>query len=150
MSAFFVIFTLYQINIMITASIPLSTLSRYKVQKIAKLTIDFCTENFGKTKNKSWPTTYISWRSNTSLIGEYDPFNHDIWVWVKNCPTVMELVKTIIHEWTHSKQRILTEYQKLHRKFGYKDNPLEIEAYAAEKIWGRKALNYVKKNWTSR
>jgi hypothetical protein len=59
----------------------------------------------------------------------------------------MELVKTIVHEWTHSTQRILTEYQKLHRKFGYRDNPLEIEAYAAEKIWGRKALNYVKKNW---
>lgn len=132
------------------ASTPLSELSHYKVRKIATLAINFCAETFGKHRNKPWPETHISWRTNTALIGEYDPFNHEIWVWIKNCPTVMELVKTIVHEWTHSKQRILTEYQKMQRKFGYKDNPLEIEAYAAEKIWGRKALNYVKRNWKSR
>ena len=134
------------LNTMLTAKTPISGLSKYKVRKIAALVVDFCSINLGKCRNKQFPMTYVSYSNSEEFIGEYDPFNHEILVYAKNCPTVMELVKTIVHEWTHSKQRVKSDYQRLHRKFGYRDNPLEIEAFASEKIWGRKALNYVKKS----
>ena len=56
------------------------------------------------------------------------------------------LTSTIIHEWTHSKQNIIGKYNKLLKKFGYKNHPMEIEACETEKKWNRKALNYMKKN----
>jgi hypothetical protein len=38
------------------------------------------------------------------------------------------------------------EYNKLLKKFGYENHPMEIEARETEKKWNRKALNYMKKN----
>jgi hypothetical protein len=41
----------------------------------------------------------------------------------------------------------LTDYGRLYKKYGYEKNPMEIEAYAAENIWNRKILNYIRKNF---
>lgn len=132
---------------MLRSSLPLKKISDYKIRKVVQLATDFCATHIGKCRNKQFPLVYISKQTKLQLMGEYDPFEHEILIYTKYCKTVGELVKTLIHEWTHSKQRVLTDYQRLHKKMGYINNPLEIEAYAAERVWIRKALKYVRENW---
>lgn len=80
-------------------------------------------------------------------MGEYDPFEHAIYIYVCNCKTVGELVKTLIHEYTHSTQRVMTEYQKMYKKYGYQNHPLEIAANEAEKRHIRVVMRYIRENW---
>jgi len=129
---------------MITAKTKISSLSKYYVSKISDIVVEFCMLNLGKKRNKSFPKIILSYK-NEEDWGCYDPLEHTIYVYVKNIPNVSELSKTIIHEWTHSKQNIIGQYGVLYRKFGYDSHPMEIEAYDSEKIWNRKSLYYLRK-----
>jgi len=128
------------------ATSPISELSRYKIKKIGKLVFEFCSKNLGKSKNKQWPKLTLSYMKQNEYMGLYSPRRHQIYIFVDKCKTLSDLTSTIIHEWTHSKQRILTDYGRLDKKWGYDKNPLEIEAYESEKIWNKKVLAYVKSN----
>lgn len=131
---------------MIYANIPLKEYSKSEIAKIAGLAEYFCMEHLGKCRNKKFPKLTLSYR-NCRFMGIYNPHKHLLTIYVKKCKNVSDFTKTIIHEWTHSKQRVLTDYGRLHKKFGYEKNPMEIEAYAAEDIWNRKMLNYIRKNF---
>jgi len=131
---------------MIIASTKLSTLSKYKIRKISNIILKFCQETFGVGRNKLYPMFSLSYKDNTGLFGEYDGVENLITIYVKECKTISMLTSTIIHEWTHSKQNIIGKYNKLLKKFGYENHPMEIEACETEKKWNRKALNYMKKN----
>lgn len=131
---------------MLVASQDLKELSKYKIQKTTKIIAEFCKQNIGKLKNRKFVPVKLSYVSS-DCMGMYDPVKHEVIIYVNSCRTVSDLTSTIIHEWTHSCQRVLTEYVKLYKKFGYENHPMEIEAYAAEKKWNRKALNFLKKNW---
>ena len=128
------------------ASTSLKELSKYKIRKTVNIISGFCQENLGKTNRRGYPKIQISYLSS-DFMGLYDPFDHKIVIYVNSCKTVSDLTSTVIHEWTHSKQRVLTDYVKLYKKFGYDNHPMEIEAYNSEKKWNRKALNFLKKNW---
>jgi len=130
---------------MFKASTPISTLSEYKIRKIAKITLSFCGENLGKLRNKSYPKFLLSFRKDANKMGVYDGLDNSITIYVTHCKTVSELTSTIIHEWTHSKQKICGQYYKLLMKYGYENHPMEIDARSNEKKWNRKSLNYVKK-----
>lgn len=129
------------------ANTKLNQLSEKEITKIVSKTIEFCVINLGKLKNKQYPKVSISYEPNYEFMGKYNPVNNEIFLYTKNCKTISDLTKTIIHEWTHTKQRILTEYNKLYKKLGYDNHPMEIEAYQAEKIWNRKVLNFIKKEY---
>jgi hypothetical protein len=131
---------------MINASTKLSSLSKYKIRKIAKIVVKFCMETFGVSRNKFYPNTTISFKNDTGLFGVYDGVENLITIYVNECKTVSVFTSTIIHEWTHSKQNIVGKYNKLLKKFGYENHPMEIEARETEKKWNRKDLNYMKKN----
>jgi hypothetical protein len=131
---------------MIIASTKLSTLSKYKIRKISNIILKFCQETFGPGRNKLYPMFSISYRKDMDKYGEYDGVDNLIKIFVDTCKTVSMLTSTIIHEWTHSKQNIIGQYNKLLKKFGYENHPMEIEARETEKKWNRKALNYIKKH----
>jgi hypothetical protein len=132
---------------MIYANILLKEYSKSDIAKIAKLAEEFCSKKLGKCRNKKFPKLVLSYRNQKEFMGVYDPRKHILTIYIKRCLTVSDLTKTIIHEWTHSKQRVLTDYGRLYNKYGYEKNPMEIEAYAAENIWNRKMLNYIRKNF---
>lgn len=129
----------------ITAKTKVKDLSKKEFKKLLKHAIIFCEENLGINRRKSDPLEVI-WctKKNGSIFGCYDPVDNSIEL-SADCETVSELTKTLIHEWTHHLQPILSKYEKLFKKYGYDNHPMEIEAYAAEKIWNRKMLNYLKK-----
>jgi len=131
---------------MLVASSNTQELSKYKIRKTINIISEFCKENIGKINSKGYPKVQISYTSS-DFMGLYDPFDHKIIIFVNGCETLSDLTSTVIHEWTHSKQKVLTDYVKLYKKFGYDKHPMEIEACESEKKWNRKALNFLKKNW---
>lgn len=130
---------------MLKASTPLSTLSKYKIRKIANITRSFCGEHLGKLRNKAFPIFTLSFNKSADRMGVYDGDDNQMIIYVYQCKTVSQLTSTIIHEWTHSKQRIVAKYYKLYLKHGYANHPMEIEARDNEKKYNRKSLNYLKK-----
>lgn len=126
---------------MLVASQNLKELSKYKIQKTAKIIAEFCKIKLGG--NVSVQLSFVS----SDFMGLYDPIKHKVIIYVNACPTLSDFTSTIIHEWTHSRQKVLKDYVNLYKKYGYENHPMEIEAYAAEKKWNRKALNFLKKNW---
>ena len=131
---------------MLVASQNLKELSKYKIQKTGKIMAEFCKMNLGKSRGKDYPKIQFSYVSS-DCMGMYDPFEHKIVIYINFCQSVSDLTSTIIHEWTHSCQKVLKDYVKLYKKFGYVNHPMEIEAYESEKKWNRKALYFLKKNW---
>jgi hypothetical protein len=129
------------------AATLVSKLSRYKIRKMIRLAVNFCALRLGKMRNRAYPTTYLSFYKNSDVMGEYDPYRHWIWIYPERCLTVFSLLRTLIHEWVHSVQKIRTEYQKLFLQYGYDDHPQEKEATAAEYKWGRWLLRYVQIHW---
>ncbi len=122
----------------------LKDLSKYKIRKIANTILRFCVEKLGRKRNRSIPTLIISYRTDTDDWAEYNPVDNIITIYINNIKRVGQLSSTIIHEYTHYKQNILSQYAKLYKKFGYDDHPMEIEAYDAEKKYNRKALNFLR------
>ena len=130
---------------MLKASTPLSTLSKYKIRKIANIIRSFCGEHLGKLRNKAYPRFTLSFSKSADRMGIYDGEDNYMVIYVNQCKTVSDLTSTIIHEWTHSKQRIVAKYTKLYLKYGYVNHPMEIEARDNEVKYNRKSLNYLKK-----
>lgn len=128
---------------MIYAKDRVEGLSRYKVNKIKDIIMEYCINTLGY--RKSWGICGITLSyTECDDWGLYDPDDHHIYVYMKNIKTVSDLTRTIIHEYTHSTQNISRSYTKLYKKFGYENHPMEIEAYGNEKIYNRKALNYLR------
>lgn len=96
----------------------------------------WCVEEYGRSKiNGSYPELEFKHPDylTEGLCGEYDYIENTIFVNRKENKTLIELIDTMIHEWTHYHQPIRSHLQKmakegkLHRAFEEKD-PLEIEA----------------------
>ena len=128
----------------ITAKTKIEDLSKKKFKKLFKYSIRFCEQNLGFNKRKKLPLEVL-WSKNTNedCYGWYDAADHTIQI-NANCETVSDFTRTMVHEWTHSLQPVLSKYAKLYKQYGYDNHPMEIEAYAAEKTWNRKMLNYLK------
>jgi hypothetical protein len=66
----------------------------------------------------------------------YCPENHIISIIRNNVNNVDKYVQIYIHEWTHSLQKgIKKNYAKMDYKYGYYNNPYEIEARENEKLF---------------
>jgi uncharacterized protein YjaZ len=123
----------------------IANLSKYMLNKISKIIYKFCINVIGY-KKKRFPTITLSY-IKSDIMGEYDPFENKIIIYIKGLKNVGELTSTIIHEYTHSQQNILGKYSKLYKKHGYIQHPMEIEARDNEKLYNRKALNFLRNEW---
>ena len=87
----------------------------------------------GTNRRKKYEPTITYYKSMEGDLdmGEYRYWDNEIIIYYNNCGNVKNLIRTIIHEWQHQLQP-MTKYEALDAKHGYRKNPLEIEAEAAE------------------
>jgi len=111
--------------------------------------IDWCENNIGV--NWRYPRPRFTLLGGIvddmakTTYGEYDVEDNIISINLERNVYVRCLIKTIIHEYTHYLQPIKTKYQKLAKKHGYYDNPLEVEARNNEINLYRNCFKDIKK-----
>ena len=109
------------------------------LRKVCELTLSWCVKTMGFKKYKGTPTLRVSLAKVESedCYGYYCPFLNEIVLYketIKDC-TVRKVIMVIIHEYTHSLQKIRKSYGKMYDKFGYWKHPMEIEARMSESTW---------------
>lgn len=127
---------------------PLNTLSRRDLNKIVKLSLLYCGQNIGINKRRKKPLK-VSIRKNPHdqyYFGMYYPHINTIHLFHDEMNTLGDFTSTLIHEYTHYLQPIITKYNKLLSVHGYDNHPHEVESYQNEKQHNRKLLNYLRKN----
>jgi hypothetical protein len=70
--------------------------------------------------------------------GWYD-WAGSIYINIRQLGSMASVYRTVAHEWTHA-QQTYGRYSKLHKKWGYKDNPYEIAARQRERTCFSKLL----------
>jgi hypothetical protein len=95
----------------------------------------------GVNNRKKMDLTYSFGNEKDGFYGFYCPAINHIRVSVGECTTVGRLTSTFIHEYTHYLQPVLTKYSSADEKFGYWDNPFEVEARMMEKKLNRYLLS---------
>ena len=106
-----------------------------KASKIAKLSYQWCENRFGHPLKTVICNFKVSQDKRVKhMLGEY--MDRDIKIYIENCRSYSEVIRTVIHEYTHYLQMPkLTDnrkYYKLDEKHGYINNPMEVEARDAE------------------
>jgi hypothetical protein len=91
--------------------------------------MNWCKRNIGLNyRRRTLPLLeYHTKRGDGGDCGEYDFEDNVITVYKNSHRSVIDLIHTIIHEWTHYKQS-KKKYYLYDDEFGYLNNPLEIEA----------------------
>ena len=77
-------------------------------------------------------TIAFTWDIEEESLGWYD-WDNIIWINLASCKRMISVQKTILHEWTHA-QQTFRWYNHYQIKYGYKNNPYEIEARENEKL----------------
>lgn len=116
-----------------TLKTKVSDLSRSQLLKLNRSLRKACSVILGDSgvNFKSSVNTNV-----TGYYGLYCPENHRISIFRNNINSVDKYVQVYIHEWTHSIQKgIKKNYAKMSYKYGYHNNPFEIEARENEKIF---------------
>ena len=109
-------------------------LGRAPTVRIANMVFRWCRRNLGENGRKKWaPVWYIRKGWSAGEMGEYDAYDNELFIYYDNIPDVRELIRTIVHEWTHQNQPILTKYHKYPGT--YSRNPYERAARYAELKW---------------
>jgi len=109
-----------------------STLSRSELLYLNRFLKKTCQEIIGHTN----PDIRTFNKDNNNFLGLYDPEYHRICIYRNNLKTIDDYVKVFIHEWTHSLQKKLEKYYlAMEFKWGYRNNPFEVEARENEKIY---------------
>jgi Zn-dependent peptidase ImmA (M78 family) len=77
--------------------------------------------------------------------GYYDEVDELIYVNKELNPTIEELTKTIIHEYTHYVKHPMEDYYVLSKYLNHDDNPMEKEATYIEERDYKKCMTYLSK-----
>lgn len=116
--------------------------------KIAQETLNFCKKKFGTPLKRTYPNLVISQDNRyTRRYGDY--IDRTITIYLKSCNTKCNIIKTIIHEYTHflqmPKMNDIKKWHRLHENFNYEDHPYELEAQMSEILFYNECLEYVDK-----
>ena len=127
----------------ITASTPIKTLTSKELTTVVINTVQWCFDNLKQPRRHrvfagirlTMPEMHVfisrkrgfDLNPKNNCRGEYNPFINQIIIVKNNIDSFEDLVDTIIHEYTHSTQT-LGSYAKKSLKYGYYDNPFEVEA----------------------
>lgn len=117
-------------------------------KKIVELTYEWCCNKFGSPlKTKQYPTLEIVSRRTCPSQGEYEP--RHIVINTARCKSVSSLIRVVIHEYTHflqlPKVYHMSRYHTLLDLYGYRDHPMEIEAFQSELKHFRNCFKYLKR-----
>lgn len=117
--------------------------------KISSLALEWCINNLGNPLKTISPTIILKNDKRVkNMYGFY--MDQNITIHLSTIQTTRQMVSTIIHEYCHYLQspRIsaFTKYWKLNDKFGYNNNPFEIEARQFESLYLNSCYNYILEN----
>lgn len=124
---------------MINLTTPTSELTTQQIREIVSKTLVWAKRRFGSHPLKPLlPKFSILSKGPKNTIGRYLADKQVIQIFKKETPTVGDLIKTTLHEYTHHTQCML-EYRMMRYKYGYNDSPHEMEArkneYYYELCW---------------
>ena len=119
--------------------------NRKEAVRIGKQAERWCRANMGLNSRKKFDPiiTYYKSLPEDGCMGEYRYWDNEIIVYYNNTPTIKDLIQTIIHEWQHQLQP-MTKYEGMDEEHGYNDNPMEIEAMAAEQKYYKRLWEAIK------
>lgn len=123
--------------LMLYLKTPTITMTTPYIRDVVGETIMWCEKNMGKKRKR----TKLKFRVLTQTHGEncygmYDPKKNTIIVHRNMCQSVRDVVKVVIHEYTHFLQD-LRGYSKVLREVGYRRHPQEVEARGNEKLFSK-------------
>lgn len=99
---------------------------------------------------RHFPSIEIRYYKKKNIAGFYCGRNHQIVVYLKNHSTIPEIVDTVLHEVCHYMQNKGNEkefkrYDDYTLRYGYHDNPLEVESRAFARKWTVTCLEHLYK-----
>lgn len=121
-----------------------ASLSTYEVRKIVNLTIKWCQSRLG-VNNRRRQKFSVSIVKFGPAMGEFDFKKNSVIIYYGNNPSVKDIVKTTIHEYTHYLQPI-RKYKSYYKIFEYTNNPFEKEAVSNENKHYKRTWRYIKKS----
>lgn len=104
------------------------------IRKIVSETVKWCEENLGVKKHRHGTFKFrvlTLGDKHTPAYGMYDFETNTLYVFRNYTYTVKDIIRAVIHEYTHYLQN-LRWYVNVLNKVGYYKHPLEIEARAME------------------
>jgi transposase-like protein len=114
---------------------PTIDMTTPQIRRVVCETILWCETNIGKKRKKTKLTfKVLTQKSGEQCFGMYDPTINSIIIHRNMCESVRDVVKVVIHEYTHFLQD-LRGYSKVLREVGYRNHPQEIEARGNEKMF---------------
>ena len=121
---------------MISSRTQTNTLDKATRRHICLLVAEWCAQNLG-TSYRGVPKIRVIKSQSPNYYGAYNAHKsrHEIVIYYDVCTNVRKLIATLIHEWTHSLQKVRKSYSKLYQEFGDDNHPMEIEARFSEKLW---------------
>lgn len=110
--------------------------------KTAKIALEFCIKTFGVKSGLDIPKIIIHRIPNKNM-GEYDSTTNIIHIYKNSHKSFLEVMDTIIHEYTHYLQNMRA--YDIFAKTGtpYKDNPYELEAFRMGSMFKKHCKKYV-------
>ena len=127
---------------MITLKTDIQSLSKKELKVLNECLIEACSKYMGKKKG-------IKVRMigrGKKYFGMYDYTSKTIKLYKKSCSGMLGYVRTFVHEYAHAKQKGLGKYYTTyHFKYGYWNNPYEIDAREKEAMYRPLIWKEVKK-----
>lgn len=125
-------------------------ISKYQFETLAKFILSWCPNYMGYPSRKPYlPKLHISYNQSSEFVGEYDNNKKTIYVCYYQIRSMFDLIKTIIHEYTHYIQLYNTEedrkYTRLIKKYYYWNHPFEVKARKNEEKYMRHIYYRIKK-----
>ena len=119
-----------------------------ETQQIIDYAYPLIQKRYGKGKldypkiDTSYKNTYAMHSGEPEATGEHDEtsiaeyYKGTIYLYLPNIPNEEELLKSIIHEYTHYLQNITPLKTRIaNQEYTYDTNPYEIEAHKNEESW---------------
>ena len=113
--------------------------------RLVNLTVEWCKKFFTEPHIKRRRELLVMvYNSHThEVFGQYCERNNWLTINLYDCPTVKDIIKTTIHEYTHYCQD-LKEYSVMTKQVGYDKNPLEVEARLNEDTYYKNCWRSIK------
>lgn len=129
----------------------ISTLDTRTKNKIVRMTLKWCQEVLGVNNRRAYglsvyigPQPKREQKEMGSYYGCYDCISNQIFIYPENHHNIRELIKTVIHEYTHYTQPVRSRYYKYDQQYGYNKNPFEVEARKNEDTYYKQTWKQIK------
>jgi hypothetical protein len=127
---------------MVTLKTDLQSLSKKEIKILNESLVEACAKYMGKKKGLK--VRMIG--RGSKYYGQYDYDENTIKIWKKSCSGMLGYVRTFVHEYAHAKQKGLSKnYTAYHFKYGYWNNPYEVDAREKEKMYRPEIWKEVKR-----